>query len=307
MFEPVSNAFCGDATRWEVRHLLLLWLSQLALVPFDIASSQSDKRARLISDLISKATSLLSSSSKDAEAAAFLLSRILLRKDMTAQQSSFIAHACASFSLSQERLITGYLRCIFYMLTSYDRLWVLNYATDILSAISPLSESPSAHHQLFHIKVIQQIALAFLPPRVAPWRYQRGKRTIKIGESAPVEATTTEDELYTNDETIEVPLEVNTILGTLFCGLGNPLSIVRWSAAKGVARIVERLPIELATQAVDYTFSLFEDPDNYNTINGACLCLAEFTLRGCLLPATVIQAIPLILNSLVYSVRLGSH
>jgi hypothetical protein len=307
MFEPVSNAFCGDCNRWEVRHVLLLWLSQLALVPFDIASSQSTKRTKLIADLISKSVALLSSPTKDSEAAAFFLSRVLLRKDMTAERDSFIATACTVFGRDQERLVTGYLRTVFFMLTSYDRLWVLGYASDLLAAIAPLADSPSAHHQLFHLKVIQQIALAFLPPRVAAWRYQRGKRTIKIGEAAEPTAPALEEDMYANEDSIEVPLEVNSILGTLFNGLGNPLTIVRWSAAKGVGRIVERLPIEFATQGIDYTFSLFEDKDNYNVMNGACLCLAEFTLRGCLLPSRVIEVIPLVVDSLIYDVKLGSH
>jgi hypothetical protein len=306
MFEPVANAFCGESNRWEVRQVLLLWLSQLALVPFDIASSQSEKRAKLISDLLSKSVSLLSSSAKDGEAASFFLSRLLLRNDMGAQKRTFIRDACASFATSQERLVTGYLRTLFYMLTSYDRLWVLEFASDIIAAIAPIADSPSAHHQLFHMKVLQQVALAFLPPRVAPWRYQRGRRTIQAGETS-ASTETTSDEMYRNDEDIEVPLEVNGILSSLFAGLGSPLSVVRWSAAKGVARIVERLPMEFATQAIDFTFSTFADKDSYNLINGACLCLAEFTMRGCLLPSTLLQAMPMILESLVYDVKLGSH
>lgn len=310
MFEPVSRAFLSATSRWEVSYVLLLWLSQLALVPFDIATANSEKRDQLLNDLIEKSVGLLNSAAKDGESASFFLSRLMLRKDMADRRKTFLETAFASFSCGKERLITGYLRCIFYMLTSYDRLWVLPYATELLSSIQVLVDSPSAHHLLYHMKVIQQVALAFLPPRVAAWRYQRGSRILKIGaavEKGDDKTDAAEDEQYKNEEDIEVPLEVNEILAALFAGLGSPRSIVRWSAAKGVARVVERLPFELASQAVEYAFALFDDKDNYNMINGACLCLAEFTLRGCLLPSTVIRAMPLILSSLVYDTELGSH
>ena len=310
MFEPVSRAFLAATSRWEVSYVLLLWLSQLALVPFDIATANSEKREQLIKDLISKSIELLNSAAKDGESASFFLSRLMLRKDMVDRRKGFLETAFESFSSGKERLVTGYLRCIFYMLTSYDRLWVLPYASSLLSSIQTLASSPSAHHLLFHMKVIQQVALAFLPPRVATWRYQRGSRILKIGaavEKGDGKSDAAEDEMYKNEDDIEVPLEVNEILAALFAGLGSPRSIVRWSAAKGVARVVERLPFDLASQAVEYAFALFDDKDNYNMMNGACLCLAEFTLRGCLLPSTVIRAMPLILGSLIYDTELGSH
>ncbi|KAH0788126.1 tubulin-specific chaperone D [Histomonas meleagridis] len=311
LFEPVSNAFCQKIERWEVLYVLLLWLSQLSLVPFDI-SFESEKRKKLISEIITKSTDLLSSPSRDSEASSFFLSRLLLRKDMIENRDAFLRNAFSSFSGNHERLITGYLRCIFYMLTSYDRSWVLPFASEILKSIGPLAESPSAHHRLFHAKIIQQLALSFLPPHIAPWRYQRGKRTVnieKVGkhqQNSEVNNVSSGDDMYINEE-YEVPLEVNTIIGMLFNALHSNLSIVRWSASKGIGRIVERLPYSFASQAIEYTFSLFEDTDNYNLINGACLCLVAFTLRGVLLPSVLLKTIPLIFNALTYDVQYGAH
>lgn len=310
-FEPVSNAFCKDSQRWEIRYVLLLWLSQLALVPFDI-NFKAEAREKLISNLITKSTELLSSPARDSDAASFFLSRLLLRNDMVSKRDDFLHTAFKSLSPSQERLTTGYLKTIFHMLTSFDKLWAIPYATEMLNSVSSLASSPSAHHRLYHMKVIQQLGLAFLPPRVAPWRYQRG-RLLKIcepqekKEEEVKETKTNDDDAYKNEEDFEVPLEVNTILEMLFTGLQSQLQIVRWSAAKGIGRIVERLPYSYATQPVEYTFSLFDDVDNYNLINGACLTFAEFTLRGVFLPSTMIRAMPIILNSLIYDVQLGSH
>lgn len=312
-FEPVSNAFCKDSKRWEVRYVLLLWLSQLALVPFDI-NVKAESREMLINNLIQKSIDLLSSAARDSDSAAFFLSRFLLRNDMVSQRDDFLHAAFNSLSPSKERLTTGYLKTLFHMLTSFDKLWAIPYANEMLTSVSALANSPSAHHKLYHMKVIQQLALVFLPPRVAPWRYQRG-RLLHIGpkkdensnekqDEMKIEA---DDEIYKNDENVEVPLEVNTVLEMLFTGLESQLSIVRWSAAKGIGRIVERLPYSYANQAVEFAFSLFDDYDNYNLINGACLTFAEFTLRGVFLPSTMIRAMPIILKSLVYDVQIGSH
>jgi hypothetical protein len=307
MFEPVATAFTATPekskeTRWEVNYVLLLWLAHLALVPFDIISENSEKRQELVSNLITKSTILLSSPAKDGESASFFLSRLMLRRDMLHQRDTFLDIAFSTMSTAKERLITGYLRCVFHMLTSYDREWARPYASRLINSVAQLSQSPSAHHQLYRLKCIQQLALALLPPRVAAWRYLRGKRILRIGDHTVQNTPIVQDCV----EDFDVPEEVNDILSALFEQLNNSLSVVRWSAAKGVGRIVERLPLILANEAIEYLFSLFSNKDDYNLINGVCLCLGEFTLRGCLPLDTISRAIPFLLNALVYDVLLGT-
>ena len=47
------------------------------------------------------------------------------------------------------------------------------------------------------------------------------------------------------DEGVEVPEELEDIVDALLCGLRDRDTVVRWSAAKGIGRITERLPHEL--------------------------------------------------------------
>lgn len=47
------------------------------------------------------------------------------------------------------------------------------------------------------------------------------------------------------DDELEVPEELEDIVDTLLCGLRDRDTVVRWSAAKGIGRITERLPHEL--------------------------------------------------------------
>lgn len=69
-------------------------------------------------------------------------------------------------------------------------------------------------------------------------------------------------------------------------------TVVRWSAAKGVARIAERLPTEFANQVLDTVAGLFSIhslgvASLYDmpaiaeaTWNGACLACAEIARRS---------------------------
>ena len=105
----------------------------------------------------------------------------------------------------------------------------------------------------------QRIALVFLPPRVALWRYQRGSRSLvdnfgsgEVGGDAAggaggaggggasgegSSAAGAEEE----DDT-EVPDELDELVDVLLTGLRDRDTVVRWSAAKGIGRLTGRLP-----------------------------------------------------------------
>ena len=52
------------------------------------------------------------------------------------------------------------------------------------------------------------------------------------------------------DEEVDVPEELEDIVEALLCGLRDRDTVVRWSAAKGIGRITERLPQELGALQV---------------------------------------------------------
>jgi uncharacterized hydantoinase/oxoprolinase family protein len=97
----------------------------------------------------------------------------------------------------------------------------------------------------------------------------------------------------------------------LLQGLLDKDTIVRWSAAKGLARICERLPKDFAEQIIDSVIDLFAldciitgdvsgddevkvDLSNVSdaTWHGTCLCIAEMARRGLLVPSSLDQVIP---------------
>jgi len=115
-------------------------------------------------------------------------------------------------------------------------------------------------------------------------------------------------------EEMDVPSEVGDILGLLFEALQDrvrslPLcpfcllsqsakqdTIVRWSAAKGVARIAERLPRDLCSEVFETVLGLFEvhwfeagglyslPAIAEGTWHGACLACAEIARRSLVEP-----------------------
>jgi len=308
LFEPVALAFCQEVKSWEVRYVLCLWLAQLSLVPFDISSIGSNENEPLANLLIVKIQSLFSSPTKESESASFLLSRFLSRKDMLQNRVEFVQKALLQLKNPSERLVSNYLRCLFFLFNGADRKWVTEIGRVVLESTRHLIESVSAHHRLFHMKIIQQIGLAYLPPRVAQWRYQHGSRSAKVGEQQKIDNEIMDsDSLYMNEDSFFVPQEVEEILSMLFEGLGSHMTVVRWSASKGVGRIVERLPYNDAIQAIEYLFSLFDQIDNDNLIHGSCLCLAQFSLRGVILPSNLPTVMDVVMKALVFDVPQGSH
>lgn len=88
--------------------------------------------------------------------------------------------------------------------------------------------------------------------------------------------------------------------------LGDRDTVVRWSAAKGLGRIVDRLPKSLGDEVIEAVINSFESPiSNEMTWHGGCLTLAEFSRRGLLLPPRLKSVIELVRRGLSYDVRRG--
>lgn len=85
-----------------------------------------------------------------------------------------------------------------------------------------------------------------MKPRLAKWRYQRGSRSLVHNlQQSPDEAFDLKNESLNDDndeDEIVVPEEIEEIIEELLQALRSPSSDVRWSAAKGIGRVTNRLP-----------------------------------------------------------------
>ena len=69
-----------DTEIWETRYVLLLWLSLICMIPFDLKKVDSGDSARTLMDRLSKIGEIyLGSTGKEYESAAVLLTRLLTR------------------------------------------------------------------------------------------------------------------------------------------------------------------------------------------------------------------------------------
>ena len=134
------------------------------------------------------------------------------------------------------------------------------------------------------------------------WSKSKSVRVSLSSSSKESQKTSLEAELF------YVPDEVEDAMAQLLLSLTDPSTVVRWSAAKGVGRITERLPAICADDVLDAILSnLFSDAERDGAWHGGCLCLAELARRGLLLPKRLGEVVPVVLKATQYDVRRGQH
>jgi tubulin-specific chaperone D len=101
-------------------------------------------------------------------------------------------------------------------------------------------------------KLLQRIALVLLRPKLAPWRYSCGHRSLEDNLRPQDEKNISKTEpsnFEQNDEDemdANIPYdEVEMLIGELLLKIRDRDNMVRWTAAKGVARICARIPLEV--------------------------------------------------------------
>lgn len=192
----------------------------------------------------------------------------------------------------------------------------------------------------FLVKLFARVGCSYLPPRIAKWRYQRGKRSLLENLSSTTELASLSTDASTkkshnscfsgnnesiehdhgnagnrdkkddDDDLFEVPDQVEDSMAQLIQSLTDSATTVRWSAAKGIGRLTERLPVLCANDVLDAILELCNNEQNFENDNiwhGSCLTLAELARRGLLLPDRLNEVIPIVIRAIQYDVPRGSH
>ncbi|KAJ2163032.1 hypothetical protein GGF46_000218 [Coemansia sp. RSA 552] len=375
--EPAFAAlwwFASDlrASSWAARNTMLVWLSLLAMIPFDIESLDSGivglpaieslgdagNEGPLVSRWIELGKLFLARPGCEMESAALMLSRLLSRKDTASDyQPQFVSwavreingavggadgsdDACLKKALGIGSVlrVNGALRVICHLFSAMDTVAVLGDEAAQLQDIFQLDafEQHSVTRKLIS-KAAQRLALLMLPPAPAPDTDRlRGRRDVRsnLGASANTEvligcgpvgrqtgsvgSDTDGDSQSVTD--VEIPEDVEPLLGVLLQRLHDKDTVVRWSAAKGIGRIAERLPPALAREIVSAVGDILKDEtligdDGVVDVSmtaefswhGALLCLAELSRRGLLYPQAVREVVPWVVRGLSYEVQRGDY
>ncbi|NXD20356.1 TBCD protein, partial [Spelaeornis formosus] len=326
-----------DPETWETRYMLLLWLSMICLIPFDLArfdgnlvSVEGQERQPTMDRILEIAKRYLVVSDKARDAAAVLVSKFIVRPDVRqSRMADFLDWMLSMLSKSSSQtmegtvIVNGMLQALAQLFKHGKREDCLPYAATVLECLDSckLSESNQMVLRKLGMKLVQRLGLTFLKPKVAKWRYQRGCRSLAANLQAQgaavqsqrreVDAAEAED-----DEEYDIPGEIENVVEQLLVGLKDKDTIVRWSAAKGIGRITGRLPKELADDVIGslldcFSFTKtscsdlsFQETDN--AWHGGCLALAELGRRGLLLPSRISDVVPVLLRALTYDEKRGA-
>ncbi|KAJ3615701.1 hypothetical protein Zmor_012363 [Zophobas morio] len=167
------------------------------------------------------------------------------------------------------------------------------------------------------LKTFGRIALCRLPYSAPLWRYSRGSRNLNHEFIEPKTEALSDSFLpntFTDESssTVNIPEELDDIVDYLLVGLEDLSTVVRWTSAKYLGRITERIPLNYADEVVRGVLNIFSLFTSHTGWHGGCLALAELARRGLLLPEHLSSVMPLVLRALVYEhvvgdCRVGSH
>lgn len=321
---------------WETRYMLLLWMSILVLNPFHLSrldaysttisettssnelittNAQSKTKMERIFDLCKLYTSTNDTCSNIS---AYLSAKYFVRTDIKdLYLEKFLDWIISQHQANTVQVKFGQLAAVAAILKHGKRDDLLPYANKLLQWIISCQYKDSSDFLKYksYIKIIQRIGLVYLKPRIANWRYNRGTRS--LAKNLNQEPLTSEQEGSTmgsahqvkeevsSDEEVVVPDAIEEVIEELLQGLRSGGNDVRWSAAKGIGRVTNRLSKELADEVIGSVIDILNPLEPHEAWHGACLALAELAKRGLLLPYRLRELVPLLMQALFYDEMKG--
>lgn len=323
--EEGGSVSASAAPLWESVYMLWNWMAVLSLIPFDCVVVTD---AHFWHVLLETAQRHLVDAGPIREAAAACLAAWLSRPDLESQELPHFVQWCvmelSEYTRSSTRnsnaslfRILGILQVLVTILkvSPMKRDKLVIQMDPVWDCMLLLDDQAAGNLLLrkYLVKWWTRMSCAYLPPRIAPWRYQRGQRSLaenleqarsKSSNLNKAEGPEVDSEKC-SEPLFHVPDQVEDAMGKVIEALSHSSTIVRWSAAKGVGRITERLPALCAEDVLDTVLEYFSDADKDGCWHGACLTLAELARRGLLLPRRLDDVVPHIVRAVQYDVRRG--
>jgi len=320
VFESVINFLISlpvvHSYHWTVNYVLILWSSLLAMVPFDIDTI--DSNGSLINNLFTYLKDELLNSSNVRDITAYGLSKFLTRPDLIKRNLlDKYMNECLKDMMDQKQ--NGNIFRMLGLCLSLCELFKNGLPKDLEKFVSPIVEklltydfpenikSSGVWRKTF-TKLIQRVVLVMLKPRDQTWRYK-----IKIRNALEKQENNNNDEASNeaSQESDELDYEINfeyleSIIDFLINNLSDKEYIVRWSAAKGLGRLCERLTKSMVEEIFGNLFELLKDLENEYAWNGTCLCIAELCKRGMILPERLAELIPYLEKALLFETDKGT-
>ncbi|KAG6877463.1 hypothetical protein C0993_007080 [Termitomyces sp. T159_Od127] len=285
------------------------------MIPFDLAQFDEVGKGDHTASMIESSTrEFLGKAGLEREGAALLLSRLYIRTDTADRFGPFLRWAQARFIKADVDVFTalGVLQVICDVVKSGSSRQIQQESTRLFALAETIDRcqnlSNNSAIRKYKTKLLSRVAIRSLPSLTLAFR----KGHLLVGEGNPGRGFVQQDDF-------EVPEEVENVLEHLFNALQDKDTVVRWSAAKGVARISERLPLDFSDQILETIMSLFSIHSiaaaslydlpaiAESTWHGACLACAEMTRRGLVSQARLSELIKWLAKALYFDLRKGAH
>ena len=228
---------------WEERYIMILWMSHLSQVPFDLASLASrfsktplrirgpltelpDGCPQIVVRLIAVSSCYLGAASREREAAVKLLVRLALREDL---QKLGIHHKLLSWAFRELESRNNLARAG----TDFTFLGLLSFLANFVSSASTLVVNDLVNE-------IQRVALQIGPLQSISTTV--AKLMVKLHRGLALHCTSS-----LSVQTDAVEIAINFLMDQLATGDTG----VRFAASKALAKIASKLDQDLAMQILE--------------------------------------------------------
>lgn len=211
-------------------------------------------------------------------------------------------------------LVPGILSAMSKTLKLGQRREMLPYAAALIPGVAALLRLRTSDALLckMAVKVVQRLVLAMLKNKSAAWKYKRhdvAALAVNLGATTKAAAASTANEEEKGGggvvEGDEDALEEG--IGLLLETLSHKDTIVRWSTAKGVGRVCDRLPADMAGEVTAAVYSAFDSAFSDAAWHGGLLALAELCRRSIIDAAGLALVVPKIAAGLSFDLSKGTY
>ncbi|KAF9046718.1 armadillo-type protein [Panaeolus papilionaceus] len=314
-FMQIPTSVVRSPDQWHMRYVMLLWLYLICMIPFDLAQfDEPDSIGKTANDIESVAKSYIGKPGLERQGASLLLARLYMRKDTGPGFHNFVQWTLKSLREEADVLTAvGLLQVVCEVVKSGSAEQVQDELSDLLAISQVIHKSPilsgNTLVRKYATKLTSRVGLRLLPG--APSASRKNYKILSTGQTA--------GHVDLQPEGFDVPSDVEDILQTLFEALQYKDTVVRWSAAKGIGRIAERLPKDFANQVLEMLFGLFEIHSvaaatmydlpaiAESTWHGASLACAEMARHNLIEASYLPQLIEWLSKALYFDLRKGAH
>ncbi|KAF8685513.1 Tubulin folding cofactor D C terminal [Rhizoctonia solani] len=302
-FAEEKEVFLSKSESWGLRYVTAMWLSLICMIPFDLArfdepDAQFERLTANRLDSIGKR--YLTYPGIERESAAMLLARLYMRTDMLAQVPNHIDWAVKRIQEGASTFeVIGIMQIAAILMKAGGAGLVLPYIDYFRGLIETLGSTDASANLLtrnltkdtivrkYRIKLIVRLAMCELPGK--PRKVNIQNRALVLPGTGAEAGCDSADSEYN----VPIPESMEEVVEQLIAGVQDQDTSVRYSSAKGIARVASRLPEAFSDEIVDAITTLFSvhgtNPDD-NTLDlppaaemtwhGACLSCAELARFG---------------------------